>query len=139
MIVITENIINIQEYLNESNESSSGALLIFCGTTRDNNLGKSVDYLEYESYVDMAKLKLKEIADFSISKWDLNNLKIVHRIGKVEISEISLLIIASSPHRNESFRAIEYIVSELKKSVPIWKKEYYSDGENWIGSADNPN
>jgi len=139
MIVITENIINIQEYLNESNESSSGSLLIFCGTTRDNNLGKSVDYLEYESYVDMAKLKLKEIADFSITKWDLNNLKIVHRIGKVAISEISLLVIASSPHRNESFRAIEYIVSELKKSVPIWKKEYYSDGESWIGSADNPN
>ena len=102
-------------------------------------MGKSVDYLEYESYIDMAKLKLKEIADFSISKWGLNNLKIIHRIGKIEISEISLLIIASSPHRNESFRAIEYIVSELKKSVPIWKKEYYSDGESWIGSPDNPN
>ena len=56
-----------------------------------------------------------------------------------KISEISLLIIASSPHRDESFRAIEYIVSELKKSVPIWKKEYYSDGERWIGSADKPN
>ena len=114
MIVITENIIKIEEYINESNDSSSGSLLIFCGTTRDNNLGKSVDYLEYESYVDMAKLKLKEIADFSISKWSLNNLKIIHRIGKIEISEISLLIIASSSHRNESFRAIEYIVSELK-------------------------
>lgn len=139
MIVITENIINIQEHINESNDSSSGSLLIFCGTIRDNNLGKSVDYLEYESYIDMAKLKLKEIADFSISKWGLNNLKIIHRIGKIEISEISLLIIASSPHRNESFRAIEYIVSELKKSVPIWKKEYYSDGESWIGSPDNPN
>ena len=57
------------------------------------------------------RVKLKEIVDFSISKWGLNNLKIIHRIGKIEISEISLLIIASSPHRNESFRAIEYIVS----------------------------
>ena len=111
MIVITENIIYIQEYLNESNDSSSGSLLIFCGTTRDNNLGKSVDYLEYESYIDMAKLKLKEIEDFSNSKWDLNNLIIIHRIGKVEIAEISLLIIELIKQKRQRTYSAFYVPS----------------------------
>ena len=87
----------------------------------------------------MALTKLNEISEYAIGKWKLNQLDIIHRIGRVNISEISLLIITSSAHRKESFAAIEYVVDELKKVVPIWKKEFYLDGSAWIGSADNPN
>ena len=81
MIVITENIIKIEEYINESNDSSSGSLLIFCGTTRDNNLGKSVDYLEYESYVDMAKLKYEYLNQYYKSNKRPLSQKFIGNIG----------------------------------------------------------
>ena len=139
MIDITKNEIVLNDYMSFKNEPESGSLLFFCGTTRDNNLDKKGKYLEYEKFEEMALIKLNEIRKFAISEWNLNRLDIIHRIGIVDISEISLLIIASSPHRNESFRAIEYVIDELKKSVPIWKKEFYVDGDAWIGSPDNPN
>ena len=139
MISITSHEIILKKYLNPDNNPDSGSQLYFLGTTRNNNLGKQVTYLEYETFEEMALTKLNEISEYAIGKWKLNQLDIIHRIGRVNISEISLLIITSSAHRKESFAAIEYVVDELKKVVPIWKKEFYLDGSAWIGSADNPN
>ena len=139
MISIIPNEIILKKYLNPDNNPESGSQLYFLGTTRNNNLGKKVTYLEYETFEEMALSKLNEISEYAMSKWELNQLDIIHRIGRVNISEISLLIITSSAHRKESFAAIEYVVDKLKKIVPIWKKEFYSDGSAWIGSSDNPN
>ena len=139
MISIIPNEIILKKYLNPDNNPESGSQLYFLGTTRNNNLGKKVTYLEYETFEEMALSKLNEISEYAMSKWELNQLDIIHRIGRVNISEISLLIITSSAHRKESFAAIEYVVDELKKIVPIWKKEFYSDGSAWIGTSDNPN
>jgi len=139
MIQITNNKILLNNHVNSDNNPESGSQLYFLGTTRNNNLGKKVIYLEYETFEEMAIAKLKEISEYAKVKWELNQLDIIHRVGRVNISEISLLIITSSAHRKESFAAIEYIVDELKKIVPIWKKEFYSDGSAWIGSFENPN
>tara|TARA_Y100001960_G_scaffold144070_1_gene152561 strand:+ start:801 stop:1220 length:420 start_codon:yes stop_codon:yes gene_type:complete len=139
MIKITNDEIILDDYLNLKINPNSGSLLYFLGTTRNNNLGKKVKYLEYETFEEMAISKLDEISKYAVSEWQLNQLDIIHRIGRVNIAETSLLIIVSSPHRKESFLAIEYIVDELKKIVPIWKKEFYLDGSAWIGTSDNPN
>ena len=96
------------------------------------NLGREVDKLFYESYSDMASKEIYKIIDTIKSKWNISSLRIIHRLGTVYPSEISMVLIVTSSHRKESFEAAEFFVDELKKSVPIWKKEFFQDGTVWI-------
>ncbi len=114
--------------------NSSGAISTFLGNTRDNNLGRTVKLLEYEAYETMADMKLYEIANDMLSKWQISKVSIQHRIGHVSLGETSLVVAVSSKHRKEAFSACEYAINRIKEIVPIWKKEYYDDGEIWIGS-----
>ena len=122
MISITSHEIILKKYLNPDNNPDSGSQLYFLGTTRNNNFGKQVTYLEYETFEEMALTKLNEISEYAIGKWKLNQLDIIHRIGRVNISEISLLIITSSLNtkkfskkslREQVFGFLSTIASEL--------------------------
>ena len=113
-------------------DPGAGAICTFLGVVRDNNLGREVDYLEYEAYPDMAVPAMQRIADEIRERWDVIEVAIVHRVGRLEIGEVSVGIAVSSPHRAEAFAACQYAIDRLKETVPIWKKEVWSDGQEWI-------
>lgn len=126
-IEITDEILDVNEISQMVTDPSCGAVSIFFGITRDNFDGKKVLRLEYEAYKPMAKKKMKEICDSIRKQWEIHNIAMIHRINVVPISEASIVIAISSPHRKESLQAVEYAIDTLKATVPIWKKEIYAD------------
>ena len=115
---------------------SSGAVVTFLGTTRNENDGRTVTLLEYEGYRPMADKMLEKVAGEMIERWELGGVAIGHRLGPVDVGEISLVVAASAPHRAAAFEAVGYAVDRIKQIVPIWKKEHFEGGEVWIGSQD---
>ena len=112
-----------------------GAVSTFVGTTRvDDNDGASVEYLEYEAYRPMADRKLEEIGAEIEERWDVREVSIVHRIGRVDPGEASVAIVVASPRRGPAFEASRYAIERIKVVVPIWKREVWSDGYVWVGS-----
>lgn len=109
-----------------------GAICIFEGVVRNNSKGKTTRYLEYEAYESMALKTMEELGGFVRKAWDIGCVAIIHRLGHMEIGETSVAIIVTSPHRKASFDACEYAIDRLKKIVPIWKKEFFEDGEIWV-------
>ena len=109
-----------------------GAICVFEGVVRNNSKGKPTRYLEYEAYETMALKTMEDIGGFVRGAWDIGAVAIIHRLGRMEIGEASVAIIITSPHRRASFDACEYAIDRLKKVVPIWKKEFFEDGEVWI-------
>ena len=89
-------------------------------------------YLEYEAYEPMAMREMKKLVEISKGKFEISNVGIVHRLGKLEISETSVVISVAAPHRKAAFAACEWLIRELKRTVPIWKKEVYADGDEWV-------
>jgi molybdopterin synthase catalytic subunit len=110
----------------------SGAVVLFYGVVRNENMGRSVDYLEYDAYDAMALKKMREVADEVCAKFPVNGIGILHRVGRLEIGETSLLVAVSTGHRREGFEACLYAVDRIKQTVPVWKKEVWSDGSEWI-------
>ena len=110
-----------------------GSDILFCGRVRNNSRDKNVLYIDYQVYPEMAVKEMDKIADEAIVKWNLNRCVIVHRYGRVMPGESSIVILVSSPHREESYISSKYIIDEIKKRVPVWKKECYDDGSEWIG------
>jgi molybdopterin synthase catalytic subunit len=112
-----------------------GAVATFVGTTRvDNSSGASVEYLEYEAYRPMADRKLEEIGAEIEERWEVKHVSIVHRLGRVEAGEPSVVIAVASPRRGPAFEASRYAIERIKEIVPIWKREVWSDGYVWVGS-----
>ena len=109
----------------------AGGIDIFLGTTRNHSKGKKVVRLEYEAYAPMALKLMNEIADEAKTRWGIHRISMVHRIGVVPITEASVAIAVSASHRKEAFEACRFAIDELKKKVPIWKKEIFEDGEVW--------
>jgi len=109
-----------------------GALCVFEGVVRNNSKGKATRYLEYEAYETMALKTMEEIGEFVRNAWDIGCVAIIHRLGHMDIGETSVAVIITSPHRKASFDACEYAIDRLKKIVPIWKKEFFEDGEVWV-------
>ena len=115
-------------------DPGAGAIGLFSGVVRNNTGGRQTKYLEYEAYTPMAEAKMREIATMLRSRWPgLRRIAIVHRIGRLEIGESSVMIAVSSPHRREAFEACHLAIDTLKETVPVWKKEYFEDGEVWVG------
>ena len=137
MIEIIDKQINIQDVLKSVYDPSAGGIDVFIGTTRNHANGKQVLSLEYEAYQPMAIKVLQHIAEESETRWGLRKISIVHRIGRVAIGEASVVVAASSVHRKEAFEACRYAIDTLKKEAPIWKKEYFADGEIWVGSQEH--
>ncbi len=137
MIEIVDHEIDVQSVLRSVEDPSAGGVDMFIGTTRNNSNGKKVLSLEYETYRPMALKLMERIAEEAAAKWGLRKISIVHRVGKVEIGEASVVIAVSSAHRKEAFDACRFAIDTLKKEVPIWKKEIFIDGQVWVGAQDN--
>jgi molybdopterin synthase catalytic subunit len=112
---------------------ADGAVVTFVGTVRDNNLGRKVAALEYEAYGEMAVEEMRRIGAEMLVKWGLHGIGMHHRVGRLAVGEVSVVIAVSAPHREEAFSACSEALDLLKSQVPIWKKEYFEGGEEWIG------
>ena len=113
-------------------DPADGGVVIFQGVVRDNARGKRVRYLEYDAYPEMAEQQMASIAAEVERRWHTGNVALVHRIGRLEIGECSVVVVVACPHRAEAFEACRYAIDTLKSTVPIWKKEIYTDGEEWV-------
>jgi molybdopterin synthase catalytic subunit len=112
--------------------AADGALCLFLGVVREENGGRAVTHLEYEAFEEMALPLMREIADGARARWSITDIRIVHRLGRLEIGEASVAVAVASPHRAEAFEACRYAIDTLKATVPIWKKEFYADGAMWL-------
>lgn len=136
MVSITRSRIDINKLIELVLAPASGAVDVFIGTTRNHANGKEVLALEYEAYEPMALRELEALESRAQRQWPVHRIVIIHRIGKVPIGEVSVAIAVSSSHRKDAFEACRYLIDELKKSVPIWKREYFADGTiEWAGSG----
>lgn len=133
MFEITQSPLSIDEVVDKARSDSSGAIVTFIGTVRNESMGKRVLYLEYDAYKEMAIKKMKEIAEEVRKKWKIDRMAITHRVGRLEIGEESIVIAISAPHRKEAIEACHYTIDRFKEIVPIWKKEVWEDGETWVG------
>jgi MoaE-MoaD fusion protein len=109
-----------------------GATVTLDGYVRRFTKGRETLYLEYEAYEQMALKELEKLIARAKTEFEISNVGIVHRLGKLEIGETSVVISVAAPHRKAAFAACEWLISELKRTVPIWKKEVYADGERWV-------
>ena len=123
--------IDCNEVLGFVSDSSAGSVLLFNGTVRDNEDGKPVEYLYYEAYEEMAVKEIKKLIKEVFNKYNILKVSIIHRIGKMEIGEISISIGVSSPHREDSYLASKFLIDAIKETVPIWKKEIFEEGGKW--------
>jgi molybdopterin synthase catalytic subunit len=113
-------------------EPEDGALCVFTGVVRNHNDGKSVLHLEYEGYEEMVVSIFEGIAEEAKRRFGATRVRIVHRLGRMEIGETSVAVAVSSPHRKEAFEACRFAIDTLKHQAPIWKKEFYADGSSWL-------
>jgi molybdopterin synthase catalytic subunit len=132
LIRVTPDELNTAEAVAAVGSPAAGAITVFLGVVRDNNLGRRVQYLEYDAYPSMAEKVMRELAEEAKERFGLEDCAVLHRTGRLEIGEASLLIAVSCGHRAESFEAGHWLVNEIKKKVPVWKKEVWEDGEAWI-------
>ena len=135
LIRIVEETINFEEALAAVASPKNGGIATFRGDTRNHSEGKTIEKLFYEAYEPMASAELNTIADDIEERWQVYDIAIIHRVGKVPIGEASVFIVAASPHRAEAFAACRYAIDTLKQTVPIWKKEYSTNGHVWIGET----
>jgi molybdopterin synthase catalytic subunit len=117
----------------EVRSDADGAIIVFKGVARRFSRGRDVVHLEYEAYPEMAEKVMAQIGDEMKARWPITEVAIVHRTGVLEIGQASVAIAVSAPHRGEAFEAAQYAIDRLKQIVPIWKKEVWSDGSQWIG------
>ena len=134
MFRVTNKQINLQELVDFVRDPQAGAIATFIGTTRNNNEGRRVIALDYDAYPEMAEKELRRIGQEASQRWQLCRVAIVHRVGPVQITQASVMIAVSSAHRDAAFAACRFAIEEVKKTVPIWKKELYEGGELWIGT-----
>lgn len=129
---ITEEEVRPQMATEAVRRESHGAVVSFIGVVRQQSQGKQVLHLEYEAYPDMAEAKLAEIGAEIRERFGLEDVAIVHRIGRLLVGEIAVVIAVGAPHRQEAFAACHYAIDRIKQVVPIWKKEVFADGEVWV-------
>lgn len=112
--------------------NNTGGVVTFIGTARESSKGKQIKELFFESYEEMALKKLEALREEAIKKFDIFDLSVIHRIGEIQIADDIVLIIAIAEHRKAAFEACEWAIDELKRTVPIWKKEITTDGDVWV-------
>ncbi len=137
MIEITYDALNLNEIVDRVAQSSNGAIVTFLGTTRNHTGSRKVLFLEYEAYRPMADKQLAVVAEEIREKWQVQDVAICHRLGRLEIGEASLAVAVASPHRQVAFEACQYSIDRIKQIVPIWKKEFFEGGEVWVGSQED--
>tara|TARA_B100000945_G_scaffold317066_1_gene319197 strand:- start:773 stop:1237 length:465 start_codon:yes stop_codon:yes gene_type:complete len=124
--------IDLEGMRKRAQNPQAGAVLIFCGDVRNHSQEKDVSFLEYEAHESMALKQITKIIEKAKKKWELHKVEVIHRLGKLGITDCSIAIAVSTSHRNEAYEASRYIIDTIKHSVPIWKKEHFIDGaSNW--------
>ncbi len=121
-------------------EPGTGAVVTFAGIVRDNNLGRQVRYLDYEAFPPMAEAKMRQVVGEARERWPaIRGVAVVHRTGHLEIGEMAVLVAVGAPHRGDgAFEASRYIIDRTKEIVPIWKKEGWTEGEEWLEGEYQP-
>ena len=133
MIEITENTIDFEAVTNSVRSNLAGAVCLFLGTVREMTAGRQTSSLDYEAYPGMARKKMSELECEARIRWPAIEVAIVHRVGHLELGDVSVAVAVSTPHRGQSFEACRWIIDTLKEIVPIWKKEVWTDGsEEWV-------
>jgi molybdopterin synthase catalytic subunit len=134
---ITREAIDIAGLRSRLLKGDSGAVVVFDGVARNNTKGRATVYLEYEGYEPMSIRTMEQIGREIHEGWPINRVGIIHRLGRIEITESSVVIVVTSAHRKVAFEACHYAIDRLKKLVPIWKKEYFEDGAVWVENHEN--
>jgi len=129
---ITREPIDISEIRSRLLEGDSGAVVVFDGVARNNTKGRRTLHLEYEAYPQMALRTMEQIGREVHERWPINRIGIIHRLGRIDITDSSVVIVVTSAHRKIAFEACQYAIDRLKKIVPIWKKEFFEDGAVWV-------
>ncbi|MEK7282046.1 MAG: molybdenum cofactor biosynthesis protein MoaE [Chloroflexota bacterium] len=130
-VELTDKPIDPREAINKVSKDGHGAVVTFLGTVRNESQGQRVYYLEYEAFAQMAMPKMNQIVDEIRTRWGIEDVSITHRLGRLEVGEISVVIAVASPHRQEAFAACRYAIDRLKEIVPLWKKEVGEAEEHW--------
>jgi len=138
LFTVTEEPLSADRLIRLVSNPRAGAVLTFVGTVREWTEGKRTIHLEYEAYKPMAEKKMKEIADEIRDRWPDARVAMAHRVGRLGIEDISVIIAVATPHRGDAFAAGRYAIERLKEIVPIWKKEVWEDGSEWKGPQKGP-
>jgi len=131
--LLSDEPLSLDRVVAEVRSDDAGAIATFTGTTRVHSRGRTVTHLDYEAYEGMAERVMTEIAESLQARYELTGIAIHHRVGRVGIGETSVVIAVSAPHRQDALAACKDAIDELKERVPLWKKEVYDGGEEWIG------
>lgn len=134
LVQITDLPINTEKVIDLVKTDDSGAVNVFIGTVRNSTKNKEVVKLKFEAYESMAIKELQKIVDEVKSRWPVNKIAIHHRVGDLAIGDIPVVIAVSTPHRKQGFEACQFAIDALKETVPIWKKEVFADGEEWVSA-----
>jgi len=137
-VALVRDRIATETVLTEIKRPEDGAVVVFEGIVRDHTRGRCTLYLDYEAYEPMARRKLEELAEEALEKFDIREVALVHRLGRLQHTETSVLIAVASAHRAAAFEACRWLIDTLKKTVPIWKKEYFADGAVWADGEPFP-
>lgn len=139
MIGIQAEEILVDDLLRAVRSTRCGAVALFLGTVRDHNRGRRVLYLEYQAYAEMAESELRKLAAETERRFEISDVALLHRTGRLELGEISVAVAIAAPHRVAAIEACRYVIDTLKQTVPIWKKEVFDGGEVWIeGQGETP-
>jgi molybdopterin synthase catalytic subunit len=131
--VVTDTPLSLEAAVEEVTNDRAGAVATFTGTVRSESRGRTVHHLEYEAYTEMAESVMAGLATVLKARYQLQDVAIHHRVGRVEIGEASVVIAISAPHRADALAACKDAIDALKETVPLWKKEVYEGGEEWVG------
>jgi MoaE-MoaD fusion protein len=131
--LLTEQPLSLDTAVDEVRDARAGAIATFVGTVRNESRGRDVRFLEYEAYAEMATDVMTQLAAKLKERYDLHEVAIHHRTGRVEVGDASVMIAVSAPHRQDALAACKDAIDELKETVPLWKKEVYEGGEEWVG------
>jgi molybdopterin synthase catalytic subunit/molybdopterin converting factor small subunit len=137
-VALVRDRIATETVLAEIKQPKDGAVVVFEGIVRDHTRGRRTLYLDYEAYEPMARRKLEELAAEALERFEVREVALVHRLGRLQHSETSVLIAVASAHRAAALEACRWLIDTLKKTVPIWKKEYFEDGAVWADGEPFP-
>lgn len=133
MVQLTHTLIDYHALIEQVRRPDCGAVVAFLGTVRELTDGKVTVALDYEAHGSMAEKKMTEIEQETRARWPVGEIVLVHRLGRLEVGEVSVAVAVSCPHRGQAFEACRYAIDRLKESVPIWKKENWNDGTaEWV-------
>lgn len=134
MVALTSDPIDVASALTHLHSAQAGAIDFFLGVVRDNTQDRPVDRLDYEAYDRMALTEMQKIVADATARWPVLRCVVIHRTGTLRIGEVAVLIGVATAHRADAFDACRYIIDTIKQTVPIWKKEIFTDGEVWVNA-----